>query len=535
MDQTLQPDQDDDLWRLPGQDSQKSVLQPRMTVLFHPDPSFIGASTPPHVLEKGNWVDVGRTGPGFVAPLPSIQGGPLSDPYTSRQQFKIRWDAHFGRFEVAPLSSNKRALVLIDLTAQSAQGGLQSLTGLTRLEPGAIVALGNRILLRLELAQWRPPHEDRMEMVGESDGVWALRDALAQIAKLDKPAFVLGPTGAGKELVAKALHAQRNRGKSPFIPVNCAAVPEHLAESLFFGHKKGAFTGADADRDGYFLQAGGGTLFLDELGELPMVTQAKLLRVLQERKLTPVGARSTVPVSACLVAATNRDPEEEMSKGRLRPDFYFRIAAHTLNVPPLAERRFDVPMLFVHFLSRSRQDHPELERLWDVRAKRPWIPMAFVLSLLRQPWRGNIRELQNLVDQTVRENLHDGPFVVPEALLGPGAPVRSAPAHTPVATPGPQNFDPQCAIEREAQLQLATALGVARKTLERLLILGKVAAQAPSENTEAFVERVRTDVARTLSDIFEQNGANQVRAAQALSMSRTTFIRLMKQFGIPRT
>ncbi len=261
-----------------------------------------------------------------------------------------------------------------------------------------------------------PSDADRIGLVGEHEILWALRDEIRSVAQFGRSALVTGPTGAGKELVARALHAESARARGPFVPVNCAALPETLVEAVLFGHKKGAFTGADTEEKGLFRAADGGTLFLDELGELPLAVQPKLLRVLQDGVVVPVGAHEGRRVDVRAVAATHRDLEAQVKAGGLREDLYHRMSAHVLHVPSLAERRFDVPELFVFLLGRLRQEHPTLGWLWESgRAWRPALPIGFMADLVRRPWSGNVRELQNLVERTARLNLHPGTFRAPDA------------------------------------------------------------------------------------------------------------------------
>jgi two-component system NtrC family response regulator len=187
--------------------------------------------------------------------------------------------------------------------------------------------------------------------------------------------------------VARALHYRSPRASRPFLPVNCAAIPRELLESELFGHVKGSFTGAVRDRAGKFEEAGGGTLFLDEIGELPVELQAKILRVLQEKEVTPVGANQPIRVDVRIVAATNRDLEEEIEEGRFREDLYYRLAVVPIHLPSLRERPEDIPLLVAHFLKSLRPGE-----------KVAFTPRALE-ALKRHPWKGNVRELENTVER----------------------------------------------------------------------------------------------------------------------------------------
>ena len=194
-------------------------------------------------------------------------------------------------------------------------------------------------------------------MVGESPAMQALRAEIAQAAPSNGRALIFGENGTGKELVARAIHAQSRRCREPFVEVNCAAIPEELIESELFGHAQGSFTGAVAERKGKFELADGGTLFLDEIGDMSLKTQAKVLRALQEQRIEPVGGSGTVSVDVRVIAATNKDLEEEIRRGTFRDDLFFRLNVIPFHVPPLRERREDIPLLARHFVEVLSAEH----------------------------------------------------------------------------------------------------------------------------------------------------------------------------------
>jgi two-component system nitrogen regulation response regulator NtrX len=228
-------------------------------------------------------------------------------------------------------------------------------------------------------------------LVGDSPAMRTLRDAIARVAPIPSTVLILGESGTGKELVARELHRRGPGPKSPLVAVNSGALPENLVESELFGHERGAFTGADRLRRGAFENAGSGTLFLDEVGELPLPAQAKLLRVLEERKLMRVGGERTIPVTARVVAATNRDLEREAEAGRFRQDLFYRLNVHTLRVPPLRERLADVPVI-AEALLRSLASH------LGVRVKT--LSPAASAALAAYDWRkNNVRELRNCLER----------------------------------------------------------------------------------------------------------------------------------------
>jgi DNA-binding NtrC family response regulator len=229
-------------------------------------------------------------------------------------------------------------------------------------------------------------------IVGRAPALDTLLDTVQRVAPSDANCLIVGENGTGKELVADAIHASSGRAGGPFVKINCAAIPEELLESELFGHKKGAFTGADADREGLFGRANGGSLFLDEVAEMAFHLQAKLLRVLQEREFRPIGSGTTVPLDVRLICATNAHIDRAINERRLREDLLFRINTVTLQVPPLRERMDDLPLLCSHYLEKFVQQYQR-----DLQG----FSRAAMLALERYHWPGNIRELQNVIEQAV--------------------------------------------------------------------------------------------------------------------------------------
>jgi DNA-binding NtrC family response regulator len=226
-------------------------------------------------------------------------------------------------------------------------------------------------------------------LVGASTAMEQVRELVRIAACTDTHVLIEGETGTGKELVARAVHALGRRAAGPFVPVNCAAVPETLAESEFFGHARGAFTGAVQERPGVLQVADRGTLFLDEVEDLPPLLQAKLLRVVQDREVRPLGASAVRRVDVRIVAASNRDLWRMVEAGEFRRDLYYRLRVIAISLPPLRERRDDVPILVEHFLARFNRTHGTAFAVPSPAALRP---------LLEHPWPGNVRELENLLE-----------------------------------------------------------------------------------------------------------------------------------------
>jgi DNA-binding NtrC family response regulator len=230
------------------------------------------------------------------------------------------------------------------------------------------------------------------EIVGTSAALTAVLKQVEIVAPTESTVLILGETGAGKELIARALHAASSRSRRPFVKLNCAAIPTGLLESELFGHEKGAFTGAIAQRIGRFELADGGTVFLDEVGEIPLELQPKLLRVLQEREFERLGSTRTLRTDARLIAATNRDLRQMVEQQKFREDLFYRLNVFPINVPALRERSEDIPLLVNHFAQRfARRMNRTIET----------IPAETMAALTRYPWPGNIRELQNLIERAV--------------------------------------------------------------------------------------------------------------------------------------
>ncbi|WP_455196592.1 sigma 54-interacting transcriptional regulator [Kaarinaea lacus] len=239
---------------------------------------------------------------------------------------------------------------------------------------------------------------------GEGDDSWrsaiitrspVMEDILAQaklIAQSDVSVFLNGASGSGKELFANAIHKASPRHKKPFVAINCSAIPEALLESELFGHRKGSFTGATKDHEGLFLAAGGGTLFLDEIGDMPLALQAKLLRVLQENMVRPVGSTESVAVDVRVISATHKDLDEAMEKNEFREDLYYRLNVVSIEIPTLSERREDIPLLTQHFLKTITEKTQKKITAFSPEAME---------MLVSAPWPGNVRQLLNVVEQVV--------------------------------------------------------------------------------------------------------------------------------------
>jgi two-component system, NtrC family, nitrogen regulation response regulator NtrX len=320
----------------------------------------------------------------------------------------------------------------------------------------------------------------RFLLVGESAPIRRLRAEIAQAAPSNGRALIYGENGTGKELVARGLHAQSLRSQGPFVEVNCAAIPEDLIESELFGHVRGAFTGAHQARKGKIELADGGTLFLDEIGDMTLRTQAKVLRVLQEQTIVPVGGTTSIPVDVRVIAATNKNLQQELRQGTFREDLFFRLNVIPFEVPPLRERREDIPLLARHFVALISAENG--------RRCKELAPDA-VDGLMAHAWPGNVRELRNIIERLVI--MTSGERI--EARDLPSPLLRAPAAGGPLAERGdvqaPESFP---------------TLAAAREDFEKRFVM------------------------RT----YRECGGNMSRTAQALGLERSNLYRKMKSFGL---
>lgn len=295
-------------------------------------------------------------------------------------------------------------------------------------------------------------------LLGNAPAMTALLRQINQVSQSRHPVLILGETGTGKELVARTVHENSTMCRQPFFPVDCASLVPSLAGSELFGHVRGAFTGALQTRQGMLAAAREGTVFLDEIGELPLSLQAALLRVLQEKEVRPIGSTSFVKIGARIIAATNRNLKEELERGTFRADLYFRLNVVTLTVPPLRERKEDIPLLAAHFLANH---FPQADR-------RPVLSEEVVARLMAYDWPGNVRELQNCIEYVA--TLCSAPIVRVADL-----PPHVRPSRHSAAAPmeHPNSVVPLSQLEEKA-IRRALAAAHGKKLLAaKLLHIGK--------------------------------------------------------------
>jgi two-component system nitrogen regulation response regulator NtrX len=283
----------------------------------------------------------------------------------------------------------------IDIAVEAVKKGafdfLQKPFDLGRLEITLRNALDKTSLIK-ETRNLRKKISRKFEMVGDSEALLQMRQMIEKVAPTDARVLITGPNGSGKELVAKSIHENSKRANAPMVEVNCAAIPSELIESELFGHEKGSFTSAIKQRIGKFEMAEAGTLFLDEIGDMSLSAQAKVLRALQENKITRVGGEKEISVNVRIIAATNKDLKKEIQENKFREDLYHRLSVIVIKVPPLNDRKDDITLLTDKFLADIAEDYG---------AKKKGITAKAITALKNHNWTGNIRELRNVIERLV--------------------------------------------------------------------------------------------------------------------------------------
>lgn len=366
-------------------------------------------------------------------------------------------------------------------------------------------------------------------IIGNSQPMCAIRKLIDTIADSTATVLINGESGTGKELVAQALHKQSCRADANFVPLNCAAIPKDLMESELFGHRKGAFTGALADRVGRFELAHGGTLFLDEIGDLSLDMQVKLLRVLQERMVDPVGSSRAVEVDVRVVAATHRDLEVEIAEGRFREDLYYRLNVLPVTTPPLRDRGEDIPLLIKYYADRFAHKSAPITFTTD-----------FINALKAYNWPGNVRELSNLVHRFStlfagqRLSLHSVPApMLPKGLVKLQDEQREL--HPPEAEPEPSAADvlhmfPQ---EEPGMVPFAepTVTVAEHNHVEDIILLAQGISVLPPDGL-SLKERMAQIERAFIEQALDRADGNVSKTARMLNLQRTTLIEKIDKYRL---
>lgn len=513
----------------------RPVRVPSLTVLCHGDPSRAGEQAWLTDLAEGRGMDLSRLAPMFRAPG-SEEGRPLAEPRMSRRPIRLT-----PRPEGLLIDASGSPTA-VELDGEALDG--RRLISRPELEQGVGLLLGGRVTLWLQSLTpvvQRPPS---FGLVGESPALVQVRRRIEAVADLDMPVLLRGESGTGKELAARAIQAGSRRRGKPFLTLNMAAVPPTLAASELFGAAKGAYSGADRQRPGFFRRADGGTLFLDEIGETPEEVQSLLLRALESGEIQPVGAEKALQVDVRVIAATDVDLEEGIRRGTFKESLLYRLSSYEIVLPPLRRRLDDLGRLFFHFLRQELERIGREERLVSHGPyDRPFVPASLLAHMVRHPWPGNVRELRNAVRHLVVASREAETLQVGEWLdrVGVEEPARRVlaedsrePSPTTIPSPRPDSTtryrDPSDVGEDELVSTLrehrwnlkatAEALGVSRGSLYGLV------EDSPRIRKAADLERAEIEQA------IERLGESFDKLAEDLEVSKQGLKRRMTELGI---
>ena len=488
-----------------------------LTIAHHADAARVGLRA---VLSASAACELSRLRPVFAdaagrAPLP------LADVFVSRRPVLVEPEADGGvrlRRSVGGMS------LLVDGLPVSEAARIEP----ARVRAGVVILLAERVVLVLRRSAAPAPLGPRLGLVGESDCMEELRRDIALVAPYAVATLVRGESGAGKELVARAIHEQSARAGGPYVAVNVAAIPPTTAVSQLFGHVRGAFSGATVDHPGYFGMADGGTLFLDEVGAMPPELQVMLLRTLETGEVQPVGARRPRSVDVRVVSATDADLEAAAERGDFRPPLLHRLTGFQLVVPPLRERREDIGRLLLHFLLGE----PALAAMWRREASdpsvEPWLPAPVVERLVRASWPGNVRQLRNAARHLAIAAIRSVPLRMDarleQLLAEPAAP---AAASEPAEATRPSELDEETVLRalRDNGYGVgatAKALGIARSSLYAFI------EQSPRSRKAGDLTR------EEVVSCGELLGQDVSAMAASLQVSRQGLLKRMRELGVAR-
>jgi two-component system nitrogen regulation response regulator GlnG len=477
---------------------------PGLVILAHPDPRRVGDEVSLTALVSGHRVELSRIEPAFGAPGGGETFRPLDDTYVSRNSLLLIPGPGPGDVTLDRADSRTR------VTAGGEEIVRRRTFTAAEIERGVVLVLAGRIALLLHPVDPVPVEVPGFGLGGESAATVRLRLEIRSAAGLDVPVLLRGATGTGKELVARALHEAGKRRQGPYVTVNLAALPPSLAASELFGAVRGAYTGADRPKTGFFRAAEGGTLFLDEIGEIPPEVQVMLLRALETRQIQPMGSVEAIPIDVRIIAATDAALEAAIAEGRFRAPLLHRLAGFEIRLPALRERRDDIARLCFHFLREESKALGEPGPDFG-SPDRPWPPAEIVARLVEDDWPGNVRQLRNVTRRLLiarRDGLRDKEVdrLVDQLLADPAMLPAAAPpcAEAPPPSAVPPSFfrrfrKPAEVSEEELlealedhQWQLKTAaqaLGISRGALYRLIESSKIRKATdlePSEIQEAL-------------------------------------------------
>ena len=474
-----------------------------LTVLAHPQPGRVG-----------DWTrvapELSRAAPDFESATGATE--PLADRYLSRKPIAFVRDV-YGGLAIDPSGSKN------DVEADGRPLTQRTRFSLEDLRRGVVLCLRGRVVLLAHYTLPQRPESpaDDLGLVGSSSAIAAVRRDITTAAEVDLPVLILGESGTGKELIARGIHDAGERCERPYEALNMGTLSATLAASELFGHRKGAFTGADRAHEGAFARADQGTLFLDEVAETPMDTQALLLRALETGQIRPLGAPEDRSVDVRLVAATDADLERLIEEGTFRRALLHRLAAFQIHVPPLRMRREDIGALVLHFARTQLETLGRASLIDDADPERPWLSAQLVARLARHDWPGNVRELRNVVRQLVVSS-HDQPVIGEgvdlEELLGRWGHSTAAPSPSPAATTT-ESSPPKGELAEDDLIEAlrqhawrlaptARALNLSRPALYRLIDRStriRKASEVPREEAAAALRAAGGDIAQAAAQL----------------------------------
>ena len=517
-----------------GRHELSSPTVPGLTILAYPDVQRVGERAALLDLSSGREERLSRVEPAFAQPGEPWRH-PLADSYLSRRPLVLGPDPAGG---VRLACQDSPMSVIADGEPVFGERAFTEV----EIERGVVLLLANRVVLLLH--RFRPVFESGLPhygLIGESEPVLELRRQIRQVADLEVPVLLRGETGTGKELLAQAIHQASARRDRPYLVINMGAIPPSLAAAELFGAAKGAYTGADQKRRGFFSRADGGTLFLDEIGEVPPEVQPLLLRALENGEIQPVGTEQIQRVHVRTIAATDSDLEAAIASGRFRAPLLHRLSGYEIRIPPLRQRRDDIGRLLVHFLRQELEAIGEAHRLEATAEERPWLHASLVARLALCDWPGNLRQLRNVarsiaVESRGSSQVRIGPQI--ERLLvpypgetrppQPGIPVPDA--AVPARASAPRRRSPQEVSDNELVATLranrwepvATAgqLGISRAALYLLI--------DACPRTRKATDLERPEVEHALL----QSEGRLAEAAAQLEVSEEGLKRRIKKLGL---
>lgn len=511
----------------------EDITVPGLTILGHPDPGRVGERVALTELVDGRRVALSRLEPHFAPLEGAAPARPLADPQMSRRPVWIEPTAGPDSVVLVPTAASS---VPVEVAGRGSLGAPLEL-GREELEGGIVLRVARVVLLLHRLDPTPTPCDSDHGMVGCSDALRRLRQAIEKVAPLDLPVLVQGETGTGKELVARALHVASGR-TGPLVSVNMASIPPSLAAAELFGAVRGAYTGAHRGRRGFFACAADGTLFLDEIGETPLDVQALLLRALESGEIQPVGGEQSLRPDVRVVAATDTQLDGSTS---FRAPLLHRLTGAVLTLPPLRRRRDDIGPLLVHFLRRELEAYGAHERLAPAEPReRPWLPAGFLARLAAGDWLGNVRQVRNVARHlavhyrdvdSLDERVLEGEAML-QGLLSLGAPGRppggTAPA--PPAAARPRHRQPSQIGDEE----LISALRAYRWRLQptaRALGISRTSLYALVDRCPAV--RRASDLGETeIRRVLEEGAGDLNAAVDTLEVSRPGLLQRMRELGI---